>query len=170
MKIIIDGYNFIRQTDLRRFENVSLENGRKELIRRLAIYKRAKAHKITVVFDGVMGGSFSEERDRSAGIGIVYSRTGQTADDVIKRMARDSSEKITVVTSDRDIADAAVRSGCNAISSLAFAQKLAEAQMWGAFPEVGVKDEGYSAPKEKKGPSRRVTRRKREEVKNLRKL
>ena len=68
MNIIIDGYNFIRQTDLRRFENVSLENGRKELIRRLAIYKRAKAHKITVVFDGVLGGSFSEERDRSAGI------------------------------------------------------------------------------------------------------
>ncbi|MBN1828305.1 MAG: NYN domain-containing protein, partial [Deltaproteobacteria bacterium] len=58
MHIIIDGYNFIRQSDrLRRFERISLEEGRKQLLRTVGEYRKLRGHKITVVFDGWGGGS-----------------------------------------------------------------------------------------------------------------
>lgn len=169
MRIIIDGYNFIRQTDLRRFENISLEKGRSELIKRLSLYKRAKSHQITVVFDGIIGGSFSQERDRSGGISIIYSRRGETADEVIKRIISNSSEELLIVSSDREIASAAERKGFTAVNSQAFALKLAEAEFSSFTQSIGKEDD-YHLKKEKKGPSRRIPRRKRTELKNIKKL
>ena len=61
MHIYIDGYNLIRQSiRLRRFERQSLEAGRNALLEWLARYKRTKDHRITVVFDGWIGGSAQE--------------------------------------------------------------------------------------------------------------
>ena len=69
MHLIIDGYNLIRQSDvLRSHERQGLEAGRKALIRMLAGYRRVMGHRITVVFDGWLGGPPQEERDREAGI------------------------------------------------------------------------------------------------------
>ena len=87
MHIIVDGYNLIRQSDvLRGHERQSLEAGRKALIRGLAQYKRLRGHRITVVFDGWEGGSPLEERDLAGGVAIIYSRLGEKADEVIKRL------------------------------------------------------------------------------------
>ena len=171
MHILIDGYNLIRQTDLRRFEVISLEKGRRELVRRLALYKKARKHKITVVFDGIAGESFAEERDRSSGISIIYSRKGESADDVIKRAVRNHSEQLLVVTSDRGIALAVGRQGFSVVTSQAFAQKLQESELAyaGIEPEPGG-NEDYPSRRDKKGPARRMPKRKRAGEKNLKRL
>lgn len=169
MRIIVDGYNYIRQTDLKRLENISLERGRNELIKRLSAYRKAKGHKITVVFDGILGESLSEQRDRSAGVSIIYSRRGETADEVIKRIIGSSSEELLIVSSDREIALSAERNGFTAVNSQTFAQKLADADFRAVTHSFGKGDD-YNLKKEKKGPSRRIPRRKRTEQKNIKKL
>lgn len=169
MRIIVDGYNFIRQTDLRLLENISLERGRNELTRRLSVYKKTKGHKITVVFDGTLGESLTEQRDQSGGISIIYSRRGETADQVIKRIIENSAEELLIVSSDREIASSAERKGFTAVNSRTFAQKL-ETTEFRRQTHTAEKEEDYHLRKEKKGPSRRVTRRKRMEQKNVKKL
>jgi predicted RNA-binding protein with PIN domain len=167
MHIIIDGYNLIRQSDsLRRFERLSLEKGRKELIKRLAPYRKQKGHRITVVFDGWMGGPLQEERQREEGIQIRYSRRGVTADEVIKTLARKKSgEEVVVVTSDRGIVDAIERAGGVAISSPEFETIM----MGGGEPEVCAEEGGSPMDDDeeelrrngKKGPARRMSKKKR---------
>jgi len=169
MRIIVDGYNFIRQTDLRRFENASLEKGRNELIKRLSGYKKAKGHKVTVVFDGILGQSLSEQRDRSAGVSIIYSRRGETADEVIKRIIRTSTEELMIVSSDREIAIAAEQNGFTAVSSQTFSQKVAATDLIYSGYSM-EKEDDYNLKKGKKGPSRRIPRRKRTEQRNIKKL
>ena len=177
MHIIIDGYNLIRQSvALRRYERFSLEAGRKALIRFTALYKRRKGHKVTVVFDGWEAGPAEEERDRQEGIDIVYSRRGEKADDVIKRMVQHGGEECVVVSSDRDIADFVSRRGGTAVSSQEFEALIdrVKDRMSDTQPRS---DEGYDKEEDdvkegvrRKGPSRRLSRKKKAAIVKLRKL
>jgi predicted RNA-binding protein with PIN domain len=189
MRIIIDGYNLIRQSGFRHYEQKSLEAGRKALIRSLVGYQKKRGHAITVVFDGWLGGSPNEERDRVDGVEIIYSRLGEKADEVIKRLSAKSGEELTVVTSDRDIASSVTRRGHSVISSPAF-DNLLEAMPESAKTEAGMdaapasgngcRDNQWSAEDEendndgrrakKKGPSRRPSKQKRAELAAFRKL
>ncbi len=174
MHIIIDGYNLIRQSDsLRRHEKQSLEAGRRALIHKLSEYKRKKGHKITVVFDGWETGSAQEERDRQGNINIIYSRRGEKADDVIKRLADNSSEETIIISSDREIASYVTRHGKTALSSIEF-----EMLMYKAITEAAISDfaEGKEADDEndhhssKKGPSKRLPRARRHAQTKIKKL
>jgi len=189
MRIIIDGYNLIRQSRFRHYEQKSLEEGRKALIRSLVEYQKKRGHSVTVVFDGWLGGSPHEERDRAGGVEIIYSRLGEKADEVIKRLSAKSGEEIAVVTSDRDIATYTTRRGHSVISSPAF-DNLLEAMPessktasdsgasqtsdndyrnngWNAADEDNEDDTGKA---KKKGPSRRLSKQKRAERNVFRKL
>ena len=73
------------------------------MISKLIEYERRRGHKITVVFDGWKNGSADEGRDRAGKINIIYSRHGEKADDVIKRIAAHTAEDTLVVSSDREI-------------------------------------------------------------------
>jgi uncharacterized protein len=174
MHIIVDGYNLIRQSDyLRRYEKHSLEAGRRALTLRLSEYKRIKGHRITVVFDGWENGPAQEERDREGNIGIIYSRRGEKADDVIKRLADSSPEETIVISSDREIASHVTRRGKTALSSPEF-----EMLMFKAITEPAVSD--FAAGKEaddetdhrfpKKGPAKRLPRARRHVQTKIRKL
>ncbi len=66
----------------------------------LAAYRKIKPHRITVVFDGHHSPAFSQQRARKKGIAIRFSRRGESADDLIKRMASKEREKALVVSSD----------------------------------------------------------------------
>lgn len=160
MHIIIDGYNLIRQSvSLRRLERQSLEAGRQALIVCLAEYKSRKGHKITVVFDGWDAGSAQEERDRQRNINIIYSRRGEKADDVIKRIAAGSAEEILVVTSDREIASFVSRRGKSALSSPEFETimlKTMTAPTAGDFCPKDDDEEEAEKSASKKGPARRL--------------
>ena len=68
MRIIVDGYNLIRQwPELAMLDRADLQSGREALIRELQAYQRAKRHQITVVFDGRERGEMSGGRSGSAG-------------------------------------------------------------------------------------------------------
>ena len=170
MHIIIDGYNLIRQSDsLRRIDRRNLEAGRAELIRRVAAYRRSRGHAVTVVFDGWEGGGAHEERLREGGVTIVYSRRGETADEVIKRMAwSQRGKEIVVVSSDREVADAAVRAGGVAISSPEFEERIAVSR----DGDIAEEDDERSPEPgtRKKGAARKRSKRERQARRSLSKL
>ena len=176
MHIIIDGYNLIRQSDsLKRFERFSLEEGRNELIQRMVRYKRLKGHRLTLVFDGWIGGSPNEERTREGGITIIYSRLGEKADEVIKRIARKrGGEEIVVVTSDGEVAAAISRTTGVTISSPEFEDKLRTEEADAVLFEKGVlaeeEEDNAILGTKKKGPSRRISKRERQRQKRFKKL
>lgn len=172
MHIIIDGYNLIRQSDsLKRFEGISLESGRNELIRRISLYKKSRGHRITIVFDGWASGPLMEERDREGGIDIIYSRRGEKADEVIKRMVKKGEEEIVVVTSDRSIADSISRNGGVAISSPEFEAKMEGRSLYD-YPTSDSEDQHSRMfmGTQKKGPSRKISKKQRAVLKRTRKL
>ncbi|OPY15708.1 MAG: YacP-like NYN domain protein [Syntrophus sp. PtaB.Bin138] len=179
MHIIIDGYNLIRQSEtFRRFEKQSLEAGRQALLQRVSLYRQQKGHRITVVFDGWESGSPFEERDRQGGITIIYSRRGEKADDVIKRMTLHLGEETVVVTSDRDVAGFVLRRGATALSSPEFETAIARAAASEKSPagaddppeETEEEKDRKSGGTRKKGPAHRLSRREKAARSRLKKL
>jgi predicted RNA-binding protein with PIN domain len=175
MHLIVDGYNLIRQSDtFRHSERRSLEEGRNALIRSLAGYRKLRGHRITVVFDGWVGGSPREERDLAFGVEIIYSRLGEKADEVIKRLIGTGGEELLVVTSDREIAVYATRRGKTAIASAAFdamlersAAESSPANVPGAAKED---DDDDRTGMKRKGPARRLSKQKRDALSRFKKL
>ena len=76
-----------------------------------------KGHDITVVFDGWKSGGAREETLRTGGIAVIYSRLGENADFVIKRIIANEKKEWVVVTSDREIASFAWARGAVAVPS-----------------------------------------------------
>lgn len=167
MHIIIDGYNVIRQSEvLRRFEKYGLESGRRELLRLLSLYRKSRGHRITVVFDGWVSGSPVEEREREGGITVVYSRRGEKADEVIKRMVQRQEMETVVVTSDRELADFVSRRGATAVPAPTFESRLSDAERktpQGRDTKDGGDKErnadGTIRGTKKKGPQKRISKR-----------
>ncbi len=176
MHIVIDGYNLIRQSDvLRIHERQGLEAGRKALIHLMAGYRKVKGHRVTVVFDGWLSGPPQEERDREAGIDIIYSRRGEKADEVIKRLARQQADETVIVTSDRPVMDAAIRAGATAIPSREFEARIRQTRNAPVQGAIGPgKDDDDNDPSsrgtKKKGPSRKSSRRDRMKHRSMEKL
>jgi predicted RNA-binding protein with PIN domain len=175
MHIIVDGYNLIRQSDtFRHSEMKSLEEGRNALIRSLAGYRKLRGHRITVVFDGWEGGSPREERDLAFGVEIIYSRLGEKADEVIKRLLGKGSEESLVVTSDREITVFAARRGRTAIASAAFdallERSVAGSSAAGVPGKEAPDDDDDRTGMKRKGPSRRLSKQKRAALARFKKL
>ena len=171
MHIVIDGYNLIRQSsEFRHFERHSLEEGRRYLIKRLSEFKKRKGHKVTVVFDGWDRGPIEEERSKEGAITIIFSRRGEKADDVIKRMASRGGKDLLIVTSDRDLAYAASRSGTTVVSSNHFEDTISQIDYEGG-PDKSNRDElENTAGSKKKGPSKRWPKNKRLALNKMRNL
>ncbi|OEU50644.1 MAG: hypothetical protein BA872_05900 [Desulfobacterales bacterium C00003060] len=171
--IVIDGYNLIRQSPtLSSIEGHSLEEGREALLQRLVSYKKAKHHPVTVVFDGTGADFFMEPKTRWKGIHVRFSRRGELADSVIKRIAARERERVLVVTSDREIADFTAKHGGATIDSQEFENKMNMA----AYNDTNQTDladeeeEGWMPTTRKKGPSRRISKRERKRRIRTRKL
>lgn len=169
--IIIDGYNLIRQSKyLSTLDLQDIQLGREALIDMLAAYKRIKAHRITVVFDGTRAPHLAQQRDRQKGISIIFSHHGESADAVIKKMAGGEKQKALVVSSDQDIVQAANSSGAATVSAVDFENKLIlSAHMEGMEPGRDDHD-GWQPTTKKKGPGRRLTRRQRKNNAKISKL
>ncbi len=94
------------------------------LIESLIEYKKKKGHNITVVFDGWKTGGAKENHSVIGGIRVIYSRLGEKADSVIRRIISSEKRGWVVVTSDRDIAAHAWTSGSVPISSEDFTNAI----------------------------------------------
>ncbi len=170
--IIIDGYNLIRQSNtLSCLDQQDIQMGREALIDSLALYKRIKGHRITVVFDGTDAEAFSQTKDQIKGIDIRFSRIGEQADAVIKQLATRFREKALVVTSDRDVADFAASKGATSISSPEFEERLVMAAYLETKGSDDIQeDSGWNPTTKKKGPQRRLSKKDRRRKVKLRKL
>lgn len=169
--IIIDGYNLIRQSNsLSDLDRQDIQLGREALLDMLAAYRRIKRHVITVVFDGTNAPPFFQHKNQVKGIKVKFSRSGESADSVIKRMASREREKALVVSSDLDIVNFAAAKGTATIGSSDFEEKITMA-VYMDTKGVEREDEGGWGPTtKKKGPSKRLSKRKRRNRIKIRKL
>jgi predicted RNA-binding protein with PIN domain len=172
MLLAIDGYNFIKQSpELRRLEQVELRKAREGLIERLAHYKRLKGHAITVVFDGGPLGTGGGHPEHSRGVQVIFSKPGEKADDVLKRLAAEKGGGVTVVTSDRDVALFAGKKGAIAVPVSDFEERMEMARL---YDLKGSENEPISADRPiaptKKGPSRRLSKSRRKATAAIKKL
>jgi predicted RNA-binding protein with PIN domain len=171
LHIIIDGYNLIRQSkSFRHLDNQSIQWGRDALIDTLSAYKRLKSHNITVIFDGIQAPYLAPTGDRIKGIRIQFSRNGESADRVIKRLARTEKEKALVVSSDRDVVQSCEAYGAATISAESFEIKIAMAAQIQGIAIESDEQTGWKPTTKKKGPSRRLSKKKRRNKMKIRKL
>jgi len=171
LHIIIDGYNLIKNSPwLSALDRQDLQLGREALVDLLADYKKVKAHKITVVFDGAGSIDATASRDRIKGIHVVFSRHGRSADSVIKNMASKEREKALVVSSDRDVALTAASFQAATIPASEFEARLALTARLDAAGAPGEDEAGWIPTTRKKGPSRRLPKRNRRNRMKVRKL
>ena len=168
LHLIIDGYNLIRQSPvLSLLDARDLEAGRRALLESLAAYRRRRPLPLTVVFDGWLSGNLTETRDRFQGIAILYSRRGQRADEVIKRLLAQERQRAVVVSSDRELQDFALKVGAEFISAREFETRLT---LNAPFSPPDDPDTPHPISPHKKGPSHRPNKRQRQRQQKLKKL
>lgn len=172
-RIIIDGYNLIRQSaSLRSFDSLDVAKGREKLIEKLARYRRLKRHPILVVFDGWQEGPFTEQRTKEQGIDIVYSKRGEKADEVIKRLVSNCKEGLMVVTSDREIANFCNTRSCEVIASHLFDEKM-EFSFFAGMKGMEESDDEKPLTRlstKKKGPAKKLPKSRRKLLRRMKKL
>ena len=169
--IIVDGYNLIRQSDnLSHLDDQDIQLGREALLDRLAAYRRTRHHRITVVFDGANAPLFSQHKSQIKGIHVKFSRSGESADAVIKRMADREREKALVVSSDLDVVNFATSKGAATISSPKFEEKMELAAYMTIKGIESEEKDGWVPTTKKKGPSKRLSKKKRRDRIKTRKL
>lgn len=177
--LVIDGYNLIGAslglTGRAGPGRPSMEEERRALVERLALYRRKRPGlRITVVFDAGRAGGLSRSRRMDSGIEVLFSRGGEEADEVIAEMARAAGASLTVVSSDREVARSARSAGSVVLGSGEFHALLEEALYGGSEGlEPGDDDDGdleKGPSTRKKGPSRRLPRHLRSKKRRLKKL
>ena len=88
VRILVDGYSLLHNwPQLAPGRARFSAEARDELIRRLTLYQDAIGTPITIFFDGSGPRSNKPASESSAGVEVLYSRAGQTADDMIERAA-----------------------------------------------------------------------------------
>jgi uncharacterized protein len=169
MHLIVDGYNVIRQSPrLQILDVMDLQAGREALLELLALYRSRSHHQITVVFDGWQHGDLKESRDRHQGILIIYSRRGERADEVIKRLLHQERERALVVTSDREIQVCAEQTKAAWINASQFESSHLHDPAGEADPDAPA--ESSARGTHKKGPARRLSKQQRQRQQRLKKL
>jgi len=119
LKILIDGYNLLPQTDY---------SNREDLISALIKYRKIRSHTVTIVFDGTYGGTGSGTQMMSGGIEIIFSPLTLQADDTIEELlATGKYRNHLVVSSDRRLQKAAVNAEATYAESIEFSRKLNQA-------------------------------------------
>ncbi len=158
MHLIVDGYNLLHVTrSLNRLSPVELQLERDRLIRELSTYRQLQPIEITVVFDGWQGGWITEKMERKNGIELIFSKLGEKADEVIKRLVREKGAGVIVVTSDREISRYAEKMAIAVIPSDQFRDKM-EASFLKIGKGQGEEEEREDGPK-RKGPARRLSKK-----------
>lgn len=131
--LIVDGYNVIRTSGLYRDIEVEdytggegLNPAREKLIADVAVFAQGR-YDATVIFDGAGNGESDGAPRDVAGVTVVYSRAGESADSAIEKLAtqaRERGREVFVVTSDAQTQWTVLGDHVTRISSLGFAQEV----------------------------------------------
>ncbi|MCW2599411.1 MAG: uncharacterized protein JWM02_1240 [Frankiales bacterium] len=119
--LIVDGYNVTKAA----YGGLALEAQRRRLLGGLGGLAARTAAEVTVVFDG-SDGAVPVALPAPRGVRLLFSRTGETADEVVRRLARHEPEgrPVVVVSSDKEVIDGIRRAGARAVPSVALARLL----------------------------------------------
>lgn len=109
VRILIDGYSLLHNwPEVAPGQPRHSERARDELVAILTQYHDASGEPITIFFDGAGARAAAPKKDSNRNVEILFSRAGQTADDMIERAAHRFQDygEVLVVTDDnaeRDI-------------------------------------------------------------------
>ncbi|OKI77620.1 NYN domain-containing protein [Micromonospora sp. CB01531] len=119
--LVVDGYNVTK----RGFGEMSLEQQRKRLISGLGGIAAQTGDEVTVVFDGAERIHGLPPAPR--GVRVLFSRKGETADELIRRLVRAEppGRPVVVVSSDREVADGVRRHGAYPLGADSLLRRLA---------------------------------------------
>ena len=126
-RLIIDGYSLLyRDPALERLRSGDFRQAREQLIRRIDRLSSALAPLVELVFDG--RGEGSREQVATTVLHLVYSPAPRTADSLIEEMVASDRDptSICVVTSDRLERDVVTAAGADAMSCVAFLERMDE--------------------------------------------
>jgi hypothetical protein len=100
VRILVDGYSLLHNwPELAPGKPRHSAAARDELIRILTLYRDAIGIPLTIVFDGANAPAGTPRPVSTSEMEVLYSRAGQTADDIIERVAfrmRDYGEVLAV--------------------------------------------------------------------------
>jgi predicted RNA-binding protein with PIN domain len=169
MRLIIDGYNLLHVNRfLTPLNVIQFQWERDRLIDQLSTYQKLKSCEITVVFDGWQGGWSTEKRERKNGIDLIFSKLGEKADEVIKRLVKEKGSGAIVITSDRDVSKFAERMDVAVIPSERFIEKIDQSEVHVDNIFEDQEEEGRNF--KRKGPSRKLSKKEKRARDALKKL
>jgi len=130
VRILIDGYSLLHNwPEPAPGQPRHSAAARDELIHRLTLYRDAIGTPITVVFDGANADIRLSTVESTPEMEILYSRAGQTADDIIERVMHRMKDfgEVLAVTDDFAERDTVIAMGGMASSCLNFIQTVESA-------------------------------------------
>lgn len=123
--LLVDGHSMIFDWhDLASLHGRNTGAARDELVRRLTDLQDNSDWTVAVVFDGT--GSKASSDGTPHGIAVFYSKSGQTADSIIERLAAKYSKEyeVTVATNDRMERTTAEAFGSLSISAMQLREEI----------------------------------------------
>lgn len=123
VRVLIDGYSLLHSwPELAPGEPRHSAAAREELLRVLTQYRDATTTPMTVVFDGAGARTSPQEFPSSPELEIIFSRAGQTADQIIERVAHRMQPygEVLAVTNDHAERDTVIALGGLAASCETF--------------------------------------------------
>src|SRR5262245_42608165 len=119
--LVIDGYNVTKTG----FATLTLEAQRARLVKGLGGLAAQSGAEITCVFDGAaLTGPVPSTAPR--GVRVLFSKPGQTADDLIGQLVRAEppGRPVVVVSTDREVAERVRKAGARALPATALIKRL----------------------------------------------
>jgi predicted RNA-binding protein with PIN domain len=119
--LVVDGYNVTKTG----FPDLPLEGQRTRLVNGLVALAARSGAEVTCCFDGAtVQGRVPSMSGR--GVRVLFSKPGEIADELIRRLVRaePAGRPVVVVSSDREVADGVRRSGARPISAAALVRRL----------------------------------------------
>lgn len=127
VRILVDGYSLLHSwPELAPGKARHSATARAELIHLLTLYRDAIGTPITIVFDGGGAPVGTPKTTSTPELEILFSRAGQTADDIIERVAHRMSSfgEVLAVTDDNAERDTVIAMGGMASSCWTFIQTI----------------------------------------------
>ncbi|MEV6206858.1 NYN domain-containing protein [Kitasatospora sp. NPDC051914] len=120
--LVVDGYNVTKTG----YPTLPLEQQRMRLLGGLAMLAQRTQAEVTCVFDG-------QDLDVPVimapprGVRVRFSRTGETADELIRRLVRAEPQgrPVVVVSTDKEVADGVRKAGARPVASILLLNRLA---------------------------------------------
>ena len=130
VRILVDGYSLLHSwPELAPGKARHSQAARDELIHVLTRYQDACGTPVTVIFDGAGSKRGRPEAEMEPSVEVLYSRAGQTADQMIERATHRFKEygEVLVVTDDFAERDTVMSLGGMVASCLGFIQSIESA-------------------------------------------